>query len=240
MFKVVLNIIEHFTWTEWVFRNTEFFLYVIYLFFILYLMYSLNIFYGIKNFLKNTVCGLFFKQIFGVLINTKFTRFAPFCGSIFMLILLTNIFALFCWSYTITAVFFFTSAFTCTFFFFGVIYIWLCYGRKSFNMLLPTHIPGFLGKFLIFIEFITFFVKVFTLNLRLFLNIMIGHLLLNMVCSVLFYQFLLLLQFGFFIFSIIALLFLVIGMFCLEVLVAALQTYIFFFLLNIYFLISIK
>ena len=94
--------------------------------------------------------------------------------------------------------------------------------------------PGFLAKSLVAIEAISYIMRLISLNVRLFINIVSGHLVLKLLYNS-FLMLLFSLKFSpFFIISLFCLGFLSFCIFILEIFVAALQAYIFFFLLCIY------
>lgn len=105
---------------------------------------------------------------------------------------------------------------------------------KFLNIIIPKNIPGELVPFLIFIEFVSYFFRFISLSLRLFANILAGHILIHVLTgastkilisienSILYiYIFIIL----FFAFSIL---------FFFEIIVAFLQGYILFILSVIY------
>jgi ATP synthase subunit 6 len=105
-----------------------------------------------------------------------------------------------------------------------------------FKIILPKGIPYRLVPFLIFVEFISYIFRVVSLSLRLFANVLAGHILLHVVSG--------------FIFSVLAnsiygltpiifltaisLLLLLVVLFLFEIMVAMLQSYIFLVLSLIY------
>jgi len=104
------------------------------------------------------------------------------------------------------------------------------------NIIIPSNVPSILVPFLILIEFISYFFRFISLSLRLFANILAGHILIHVVTgacytmgspyySTAFYKHLLfsfLLFFGF------------VVLFSFELVVAFLQGYILIILILIY------
>ena len=69
-------------------------------------------------------------------------------------------------------------------FFIGIIIIGLKnLKKKFFNQFIPKDSPKILFPFLIFVETISYFIRPFTLGIRLFANMFSGHILLFVVIS---------------------------------------------------------
>jgi ATP synthase subunit 6 len=117
-------------------------------------------------------------------------------------------------------------------FFIGNNLIGICYhGEKYFVLFLPDGVPVAIIPFLIIIEYVSYISRIFSLAIRLFANMMSGHILLKILIS--------------FIWAIgtsnlihwiwiglpLCIVFLVIG---LELAIAFLQAYVFVVLLTVY------
>ena len=108
-------------------------------------------------------------------------RFFPFLYTLFMLILFSNIFGLFPYAFTVTShiCVTFSLAFIL---FFGVTFFGLYYNYLTFfKFFIPAGVPSFLLAFLVLIEVTSYFIRPFSLSIRLFANMLAGHTLLFIV-----------------------------------------------------------
>lgn len=150
---------------------------------------------------------------------------------IFIFLLLSNIIGMIPYSITVTSHLIITLYISLSFFI-GTNLIGLLYHKENFFVLfLPEGIPLFIIPSLIIIEYISYFSKIFSLAIRLFANMMSGHILLkiligfswSLISSNITTTFLSIIPF--------VIVFLVIG---LEFAIAFLQAYVFTILLIIY------
>ena len=142
-----------------------------------------------------------------------------------------NIIGLLPFTTALTGQFIFAFYFSSMYFVVNLICGVLYHKNKIFNLFLPKGVPLFIVPALILIEAISFFSRVLSLAIRLFANIVAGHILLKILVSFLNVILKVHISFGFP--SIIAL----IGIFViivLEVFISILQVYIFNLLLLIY------
>jgi len=103
--------------------------------------------------------------------------------SIFLFIFLSNLIGMVPYSITVTSHFILTLFFSLAFFI-GNNIIGFCYHKeKYFVLFLPEGIPIFIIPFLILIEYISYLSRIFSLALRLFANMMSGHILLKILIS---------------------------------------------------------
>jgi len=111
------------------------------------------------------------------------------------------------------------------------IYGVLQHGFKFFSIFLPHGTPILMAPFIVVIEMISYFARVFSLSIRLFANLMSGHTLLKILLS---FAFGLLILSP--IFSVVAIfpIVLILIIFCLETLIGLLQAYVYSLLLGIY------
>jgi ATP synthase subunit 6 len=123
---------------------------------------------------------LFVKGIISETIGSKNGMvYFPFIFSIFMFILFCNVLGLIPYSFTVT------SHIVVTLFF--AIAIWVgkliigvrIHGLKILGLFLPAGSPLVLYPFLVILEIITFIMTVVSLSVRLFANMMAGHILLK-------------------------------------------------------------
>lgn len=163
-----------------VITNINIFLILIFSFIILFSYISLknitlisNQFYSIFEILYSFVYSFSFESL-GKKTNTFFT----FLFTIFFFVLLSNMFGLIPYSFTLT------SQFVITFFlgfisFFGLNFIgFKIHGLHFFSFFLPQGAPLLLAPFLVLIEIISYVFRVFSLSIRLFANMFAGHTLL--------------------------------------------------------------
>jgi ATP synthase subunit 6 len=68
-----------------------------------------------------------------------------------------------------------------------IIFAFLNHGWKFFYIFVPSNVPAALLLFLILIEILSYFIRPFSLGIRLFANLLAGHTLLNLVSSFVFF-----------------------------------------------------
>ena len=158
-------------------------------------------------------------------------KFFPFVFSLFMFILVSNVVGLIPYAFTVTSHIVITAALALTVFFTVIIYGLLKNGLHFFNLFLPRGIPIWMAPMIIVIELLSFLARPISHSVRLFANILAGHITLKLVA-------------GFIVmmgsagllgwFGAIAPLALTIALTALELLVAFLQAYVFAILTCIY------
>ena len=150
---------------------------------------------------------------------------------VFLFIFLSNILGMIPYSMTVTSHLILTLYFSLAFFI-GNNLIGICYHKEKFFVLfLPEGVPVAIIPFLILIEYVSYLSRIFSLAIRLFANMMSGHILLKIlicfiwaiVTSNLIHWFWIILPLG--------IVFIVIG---LEMVIAFLQAYVFIVLISIY------
>ena len=103
--------------------------------------------------------------------------------TIFLLIFISNILGMIPYSITITSHLILTLYFSLSFFL-GNNIIGLCYHQeKYFVLFLPDGVPLPIIPFLILIEYVSYISRIFSLAIRLFANMMSGHILLKILIS---------------------------------------------------------
>lgn len=155
--------------------------------------------------------------------------FFPFFFSIFTFIFFSNFFGLIPYSFTPTAQLFIPLflSFTCNISF--LIISFYRHGKSFFNFFIPSGVSIFLVPLITVIEISTYLLRTFSLALRLFANIMAGHTLLFICVGSLSASF----SYGSSILFITSLS-LILAIYCLEILIAFLQAYVFLVLLSVY------
>jgi len=152
-----------------------------------------------------SIIGLLFYQIIGTTFNStmnlaldllkmilkKIYETIPVQLNIFnlfllilcFLLLIFNLIGLLPYSTAITSHFIFAFYFSITFFLVNIIIGLICYNVKFFELFLPDNVPFWIIPMLLIIELISFISRVFSLAIRLFANIVAGHILLKILIS---------------------------------------------------------
>jgi len=113
----------------------------------------------------------------------KAKPFFPFIFSIFLFIALGNLLGLVPGFYTITSQFVANLALALTVIFVVLGAGFKMHGLHFVKLFVPAGVPAILLPFLTFIEVISFFVRPFSLSLRLFANMLAGHILLKVFAA---------------------------------------------------------
>jgi F-type H+-transporting ATPase subunit a len=106
-------------------------------------------------------------------------KYFPFIFTIFMVVLMGNLLGLIPYSFTYTSHIVVTFALAALVFFAVVIFGLINHGMHFFSLFLPPGLPKWLWPMIIPIEFISFLIRPVTLSVRLFANMMAGHLMLK-------------------------------------------------------------
>lgn len=176
----------------------------------------------IYEFVASTVTGVMGKD--GM-------KFFPFVFSLFMFVLMANMLGMVPGSFTVTSHIIVTAAFA--FLVIGVVLVYgiTKHGSHFFGLFVPSGVPGWLLPFMVLIEAVSFVSRPISLSLRLFGNMLAGHIALKV--------------FGGFVVALLASggvgliiaplpLLLAIALTALEFLVAFLQAYVFAILTCVY------
>jgi F-type H+-transporting ATPase subunit a len=157
-------------------------------------------------------------------------RFFPFVFSLFMFVLTANMVGMIPGSFTVTSQIVVTASFA--FLVIGVVLVYgiVKHGSHFFGLFVPSGVPVWLLPFMVLIEAVSFVSRPVSLSLRLFGNMLAGHIALKV-----FGGFVVALS-GAGIYATIAPLplFLAVALTALEFLVAALQAYVFAILTCVY------
>lgn len=158
-------------------------------------------------------------------------QFFPFIFTLFWFVLMGNLLGLFPYSFTYTSHIVVTFSLAIVAFIAANVVGFKKHGLGMFHLFLPKGIPVFLAPLMIVIELISYLARPFSLSIRLFANMMAGHLILK-----LFAGFSVMLGQGKSLLAVLGILPLVlnIGVTGLEFLVAVLQTYVFTLLTCLY------
>jgi len=157
-------------------------------------------------------------------------RFFPFVFSIFMFVLMLNLFGLVPYGFTVTSHIIITFALAAVVILTVIVYGLMKHGTHFFGLFVPSGVPAWLLPLLVVIEVISFVSRPISLSVRLFANMLAGHIALKIFAGFVG----ILLGAGFW--SVLAPLplALAVALTALEVLVAVLQAYVFATLTSIY------
>jgi F-type H+-transporting ATPase subunit a len=163
--------------------------------------------------------------------GTEGMKFFPFVFTIFMFVLFLNLIGLIPYSFSVTSQIIITASLSFMVFFIVIIYGFWKNGLKFLKLFVPSGIPIYILPLVTFIEVVSFFTRPISHSVRLFANILAGHITLKV--------------FGGFVVMLGALGFvgwggailplaMTIALTALELLVAVLQAYVFAILTCIY------
>jgi len=158
-------------------------------------------------------------------------RFFPMVFCIFFFILIANIVGLIPYSFTVTSQIVITAALALLVFFTVVIVGIKDHGMRFFGLFVPSGVPIYILPLVVAIEVFSFFVRPVSHSVRLFANMLAGHITLNV-----FGAFVIMLLGASVVLKAAAVLpfAMIIGLYALELLVAFLQAYVFAMLTCMY------
>ena len=110
-------------------------------------------------------------------------RFFPLVFSLFMFILVANIVGLVPYTFTITSHIIITVSLAMVVFLTVVIYGFAKNGLHFFKLFVPSGIPIFILPLVVFIEVFSFFLRPISHSVRLFANMLAGHIALKVFAS---------------------------------------------------------
>jgi F-type H+-transporting ATPase subunit a len=158
-------------------------------------------------------------------------RFFPFVFTIFMFVLVANVVGLIPYAFTVTSHIIITAALALLVFLTVLIYGFYRNGLKFFGLFVPQGIPIYILPLIVFIEVLSFLSRPISHSVRLFANMLAGHITLKVFASFM----TLLGGLGIAgVFGATLPLAMVVALTALEVLVAFLQAYVFAILTCIY------
>jgi F-type H+-transporting ATPase subunit a len=106
-------------------------------------------------------------------------RFLPLVYSLFMFILVSNLIGIIPYSFTISSHIIITAAFALLVFFTVLIYGFYRNGPKFFRIFVPPGVPVYILPLIVAIEIISFLSRPLSHSVRLFANMLAGHITLN-------------------------------------------------------------
>ncbi|MEO9168650.1 MAG: F0F1 ATP synthase subunit A [Aestuariivirga sp.] len=148
----------------------------------------------------------------------------PFVLTLFLFILFCNVLGLVPYSFTVTSHIVVTLALALTVFIGATIIGFFRNGFGYFKLLIPPGVPILLLPLVVVIEVVSYFIRPLSLSVRLFANMMAGHMMLKVMAGFV----VMLGYFGF------VPLLVMVGLTGLELLVAGLQAYVFAILTCLY------
>ncbi len=158
-------------------------------------------------------------------------RFFPFVFSVFMFVVVSNVIGLIPFTFTVTSQIVVTFAFAALIILMVILYGVYKHGAHFLNLFVPSGVPVILLPFVVLIEVISFSVRPITLAVRLFGNMLAGHITLKIFGG--FVTLLLGAGGGYVLLSLLPMLGIVL-LTAFEVLVAVLQAYVFAILTCVY------
>lgn len=116
-------------------------------------------------------------------IGSKGARYFPFVFTLFVFVLMGNLLGLVPYSFTYTSHLAVTGGLALIVFAMVILFGLFNHGLKFFSLFAPPGVPWFIYPVLVPIEIISFFVRPLTLSVRLFANMMAGHIMLKVVAG---------------------------------------------------------
>jgi F-type H+-transporting ATPase subunit a len=158
-------------------------------------------------------------------------KFFPFVFSLFMFVLVANMFGMIPFFFTITSHIIVTFALALLVFLVVIIYGFVRNGPKFLKLFVPSGVPGYVLPIVVPIEVVSFLSRPISLSVRLFANILAGHITLKVFAGFIVTMG----SLGFLgILGSILPLVMTVAITALEFLVAALQAYVFAVLTSMY------
>jgi F-type H+-transporting ATPase subunit a len=158
-------------------------------------------------------------------------KFFPFVFSLFMFVLVANLLGMFPFFFTVTSHIIVTFALAMLVFIVVIAYGFIRNGPKFLKVFLPSGVPGYILPLVAAIEVISFLSRPISLSVRLFANMLAGHITLKVFAGFVVTMG----SLGFFgALGAVLPLFLAVGITGLEFLVCVLQAYVFALLTSMY------
>ncbi len=115
--------------------------------------------------------------------GTEGMRFFPFVFSVFMFVLFANMLGLFPYFFTVTSHIVITAALSVTIILLVIIYGFYRNGLHFLGLFVPQGVPGYLLPLVVAIEVMSFLSRPISLSVRLFANMLAGHITLKVFAS---------------------------------------------------------
>src|SRR6187401_2558760 len=110
-------------------------------------------------------------------------RFFPLVFTLFMFVLVANVIGLIPYTFTVTSHIIITAALALMVFFTVIIYGFYKNGLKFFGLFVPHGIPIYILPLIVFIEVLSFLSRPISHSVRLFANMLAGHITLKVFAS---------------------------------------------------------
>src|SRR3954467_13714265 len=110
-------------------------------------------------------------------------KFFPLIFSLFMFIAVSNMIGIIPYTFTVASHLIITAALALLVFFIVLIYGFYKNGLKFFKLFVPSGIPVFILPLVVFIEVFSFFLRPVSHSVRLFANMLAGHIALKVFAS---------------------------------------------------------
>jgi len=110
-------------------------------------------------------------------------KFFPLVFSLFMFICISNMIGIIPYAFTVSSHLVVTAALALLVFFIVLIYGFYKNGLKFFKLFVPSGVPIYILPLVVFIEVISFFLKPVSHSVRLFANMLAGHIALKVFAS---------------------------------------------------------
>jgi F-type H+-transporting ATPase subunit a len=110
-------------------------------------------------------------------------RFFPFVFSLFAFILVSNLIGVIPYTFTVTSHIVITASLALLVFAIVIFYGFYRNGLGFLHLFAPSGVPGWLMPLIVVIEVISFFARPLSLSVRLFANMLAGHMALNIIAG---------------------------------------------------------
>src|SRR6476646_9856266 len=115
--------------------------------------------------------------------GTAGMKFFPLVFSLFMFICVSNLIGIIPYTFTVSSHLIVTAALALLVFFIVLFYGFYKNGLKFFKLFVPSGVPVYILPLVVFIEVISFFLKPVSHSVRLFANMLAGHIALKVCAS---------------------------------------------------------
>ncbi|GHS94005.1 ATP synthase subunit a [Alphaproteobacteria bacterium] len=136
--------------------------------------------------LKQSACESLFEMVSGVIteqVGREERKHSPYIFTLFLFILGANLLGLLPYGFTVTSHIIVTFALACLVSLGMIVIGLLRHGWKFFRIFYPPDVPAFIVPLLVPVEIISFFTKPVSLSVRLFANMVAGHIMLKIVAG---------------------------------------------------------
>src|SRR3979411_206600 len=125
----------------------------------------------------------FVSGMIGSIVGPEGMRFFPLVFSLFMFIMVSNVIGIIPYAFTVSSHLIVTAALALLVFFIVLFYGLYKNGLKFFKLFVPSGVPIFILPLVVLIEVISFFLRPVSHSVRLFANMLAGHIALKVFAS---------------------------------------------------------